>query len=164
MGQFGPCSVQNHQTWFSLSIPISSQFYLMCSHMYVSMLWCSMFMDWFKFLLYVLWSEQKTHQTKLNVCMYIWEAHSTCVCVCVRVHVGMCLVASMFSTSHRFLLDGMVMQILTPLSSVPWFPRSIQELDQFADHILCFGSDLASYLPVSCYLCVWQLTVQHRSE
>ena len=99
-------------------------------------------------------------------CMYVYMKGSqyVCMCVCVRVHVGMCLVASMFNTSHRFLLDSMVMQILTSLPSVPWFPQSIQELDQFADHILCFGSDLASYLPVSCYLCVWQLTVQHRSE
>ena len=36
-----------------------------------------------------------------------------------------------------------------PLSSVPWFPRKIRELDRFANQILSYGSELDSDHPVS---------------
>lgn len=32
--------------------------------------------------------------------------------------------------------------------TIPWFPRTIQEIDQFADHILSYGSELDSDHPV----------------
>ena len=38
------------------------------------------------------------------------------------------------------------------LPSVPWFPHSIQELDQFADRILKLGGELSSDHPVSCVI------------
>jgi phenylalanine-4-hydroxylase len=33
--------------------------------------------------------------------------------------------------------------------TIPWFPRKIQEIDEFANHILSYGSDLDSDHPVS---------------
>jgi len=43
--------------------------------------------------------------------------------------------------------------------SVPWFPRTISDLDRFANHILSYGSELDANHPVSilrvfhCSLC-----------
>jgi len=35
------------------------------------------------------------------------------------------------------------------LDAVPWFPRTIADLDRFANHILSYGSELDADHPVS---------------